>query len=279
MSESEQKQSFESQLSRAHSVIRDPVYTPWNSKETKLLCNWGNVCRQYSSDHNRARRFYSTIDNIIKFLSMVIATTVTAAAALSTNDDRTTEIVLGALLIFINAISSYWNFAGNAESHKSTSAGFSKIARNIQIEVVRDVEMRQAFTTFIEKISIEYEYIMEDAPPVFTCCKVSDQTKDVHQISSTIDAFGIGKSIHTNDNSQRADIVKSQLIRLDSVVSLRSDDSLIAQIGETMREHSDRSDSEKSKHSDRIDSEKSKHSDRSDSEKSKHSDQVAIQID
>lgn len=164
-------------------------------------------------------------------------------------DIRTTEIVLGGFLIFVNAISSYWDFAGNAESHKSSAAGFHKIARNIQIEVVRDPEMRQPFPTFVEKVSLEYEYILDDAPAVFSCCKKNEEKSDMKRIVSTTDAYGIGKSVPFSPSNEdpRIKMITAKLKRNKSVSSQRSDDSLIAQVNETMREHSDRSNSEKSK--------------------------------
>jgi hypothetical protein len=146
--------------------------TVWSDECENLLSEWSEKASCFRWLHNRCeikyrRRYY------LFSIPVIILSTLTGTANFGMDSYIPEEqqafatAVVGGLNIFAGILSTLQNFlkvAENMEAHRQAGVSWSKLGRNISIELALDPSRRVIASDFLKLMRAEYDRLIEQSP-------------------------------------------------------------------------------------------------------------------
>lgn len=148
----------------------------WTSECEILLAEWSEKATCYRWLHNTSEKKYR-LRYYMFSIPVIILSTLTGAANVGLSsyvpesNQSTAQAIVGGINIFAGILSTLQNFLKVAElmeSHRSAGVSWSKLGRNISIELAIDPERRQNCHDFLAICRAEYDRLIEQSPLITT---------------------------------------------------------------------------------------------------------------
>ena len=159
-------------IDKHSSISEDNMFDPtWTREQEKILSGWCEKGRCYFWLHTESERVFRRGHHRFS-IPVIILSTLTGTANFAINSvpegyKETAQLTIGAVNIFAGVIStlqSFLRFAENMESHRVSAQSWSKLARNIQVELVQDPSRRTNAHDFMKVTKSEYDRLIEQSP-------------------------------------------------------------------------------------------------------------------
>ncbi len=150
------------------------VKLQWSETTEQLLVSWADIATCYKWLHDQSYRMFEK-KNFAFSIPIIILSTVTGTLSVGMNSIvpeewvHTAQIAVGGINIFTGIISTLQNFfhyAQLSEAHLNAGIGWSKLQRNIAIELSVDRKFRKDADTFIRVCRADYDRLLEQSPTV-----------------------------------------------------------------------------------------------------------------
>jgi len=154
------------------SVVGDTGGAEWSDEVEVLLAEWSEKSSCYRYLHNRCEKKYRMRYYCFS-LPVIVLSTLSGAASvgLSTyvpeKHQQTGSAIVGCTNIFAGIISTlqqFFKFAEQNEAHRSAGISWSKLGRNICIELAIDPARRTNCHDFLSICRAEYDRLIEQSP-------------------------------------------------------------------------------------------------------------------
>jgi hypothetical protein len=148
--------------------------TRWNEECEELLAEWSEKASCYRWLHGRSEKKYKKQYYMFS-IPVIILSTLTGAANVGMDSFVPTEkkaiagAVVGGVNIFAGILSTLQNFLKVAElmeSHRSSGVAWSKLGRNIAIELALDHKRRGIQNDFLKIARAEFDRLIESSPMI-----------------------------------------------------------------------------------------------------------------
>ena len=159
-------------IDKHSSISEENMFDPtWTREQEKILSGWCEKGRCYFWLHTESERVFRRGHHRFS-IPVIILSTLTGTANFAINSvpegyKETAQLTIGAVNIFAGVIStlqSFLRFAENMESHRVSAQSWSKLARNIQVELVQDPSRRTNAHDFMKVTKSEYDRLIEQSP-------------------------------------------------------------------------------------------------------------------
>ncbi len=146
----------------------------WTIQIEELLRRWGDISACYKWLHDESFRVYKN-SNYWYSIPIILLSTIAGGLNLSLTGYVPAEYLsvsqagIGALNIFTGVLTTLQNFfkyAQLSESHANASQGWSKIQRNIEVELKLEKEFRTDADRFLRDCRRDYDRLIEQSPPI-----------------------------------------------------------------------------------------------------------------
>ena len=146
----------------------------WNTQTEELVASWGDIASCYKWLHDQAFRKYNKI-NYRMSIPVIVLSTVTGTVSVGMQSLVPPEWVnyaqqmVGAVNIItgiITTLQNFFRFAQVSEGHQHASTGWSKLERNIRIELKIDRLYRKDADSFMKVCRAEYDRLLEQSPVI-----------------------------------------------------------------------------------------------------------------
>ncbi len=150
------------------------VLEVWSPECERLLAEWSEKGSCYRWLHTRSEKKYRTRYYCFS-IPVIILSTLTGAMNVGMDsfiDDEQRPIasaIVGGINIFAGILGTLQNFlkvAETMESHRASSVSWSKLGRNISIELAIDPIRRQNAHDFLSICRAEYDRLIEQSPTI-----------------------------------------------------------------------------------------------------------------
>lgn len=144
----------------------------WSEEVERLLKEWSEKSSSYRWLHTKCEKKYR-MRYFCFSIPVIILSTLTGAAnvGLSSyvpeNKQSTAQAIVGGVNIFAGIISTLQNFlkvAEAMEAHRISGVAWSKLGRNISIEMALDPARRTNCSDFLSICRAEYDRLIEQSP-------------------------------------------------------------------------------------------------------------------
>jgi len=143
----------------------------WSPEVERLLKEWSEKSSSYrwlynTSEKKYRRRYYSFSIPVIILSTLTGAANVGLSSYIPEEDQSTAQAVVGAFNIFSGILGTLQNFlqvAETMESNRAASVAWSKLGRNISIELAIDPKRRQNCHDFLSICRAEYDRLIESS--------------------------------------------------------------------------------------------------------------------
>ena len=166
------KKDVADDIDKHSSVSEDIMFDPtWTPEQEQILARWSEKGQCYRWLHTEAERTFRK--GHYRFaIPVIILSTLTGTANFAINSvpeeyKETAQLTIGAVNIFAGVIStlqSFLRYAENMESHRVAAISWSKLARNIQVELALDPSRRTNAHDCMKVSRAEYDRLIEQAP-------------------------------------------------------------------------------------------------------------------
>lgn len=150
------------------------VNLEWNDPVEKLLVSWADISMCYTWIYEKSYRHLNNLN--YKFsLPIIILSTITGTLSMSLRSivpdgyQDTVQFGLGAINIFtgiITTLQNFFRYAQQSESSLTATTDWSKLHRNIKIELSIERHNRRPATEFVRSIRQEYERLLNSRPVI-----------------------------------------------------------------------------------------------------------------
>lgn len=146
----------------------------WTKHTEDLLASWGDISTCYKWMHEESFRKYYKINYMMAF-PIIVLSTITGTVSVGMNSlvppayvDIAQQAVGGVNIItgIITTLQNYFRFAQLSESHQNSSVGWSKLERNIRVELKMDRKTRKDADSFMKVCRNEYDRLLEQSPVI-----------------------------------------------------------------------------------------------------------------
>lgn len=170
----------------------------WSPEVERLLAEWSEKASCYRWLHNRAEkkyrlRYYSFSLPVIVLSTLSGAASVGLSSYVPEKHQQTGSAIVGCVNIFAGIISTlqqFFKFAEQNEAHRSAGVAWSKLGRNISIELAIDPNRRTNCHDFLAIGRAEYDRLIEQSP------LIGDDI--IAQFKSKFKAYEVSKPAITN---------------------------------------------------------------------------------
>ena len=144
----------------------------WSNECELLLAEWSEKASCFRWLHSRSEKKYR-FRYYLYSIPVIILSTLTGAANVGLSSyvpeskQSTAQAIVGCVNIFAGIISTLQNFLKVVEfmeSHRSAGVSWSKLGRNISIELAIDPNRRQNCHDFLNICRAEYDRLIEQSP-------------------------------------------------------------------------------------------------------------------
>ena len=152
----------------------DKIRIIWDQPTENLLSSWADIATCYNWMHDISFRKFQK-KNFRFSLPVIILSTLTGTLNLALQGYVPQAYInyaqagIGSVNIFtgiLTTLQNYFRYAENSESHKNASIGWSKLQRNISIELSYKIKSRKDADTFVKVCRMEYDRLLEQSPIV-----------------------------------------------------------------------------------------------------------------
>ncbi len=149
-------------------------YAAWSNEVEELLSEWAEKAGCFRWLHTRSEKKYRRRYYMFS-IPVIILSTLTGTANFGMDSyvpesgQATATAVVGGLNIFAGILSTLQNFlkvAENMEANRAAGVAWSKLGRNISIELALDPKRRTKATDFLKLSRAEYDRLIEQSPIV-----------------------------------------------------------------------------------------------------------------
>jgi len=146
----------------------------WSEECEHLLAEWSEKASCFRWLHNRSEKKYKYRYYCFS-IPVIVLSTLTGTANfgmdsyVSESNKSTATAIVGGLNLFAGILSTLQNFLKVAElmeSHRSAGVSWSKLGRNISIELALDPERRKPNGDFLKLCRSEYDRLIEQSPSI-----------------------------------------------------------------------------------------------------------------
>ncbi len=147
-------------------------YAAWSNEVEELLSEWAEKAGCFRWLHTRSEKKYRRRYYMYS-IPVIILSTLTGTANFGMDSyvpesgQATATAVVGGLNIFAGILSTLQNFlkvAENMEANRAAGVAWSKLGRNISIELALDPKRRTKATDFLKLSRAEYDRLIEQSP-------------------------------------------------------------------------------------------------------------------
>ena len=150
----------------------DPHLECWTEEAENLLAEWSEKAGCYRWLHDKSEKKYRKRYYLFSIPVIVLSTlTGTANFGMSSyvdeDDESTAKAIVGGLNLFAGLLSTLQTFlkvCEQMENHRSSGVAWSKLGRNIQIELALDHSRRSSCHDFLNICRAEYDRLIEQSP-------------------------------------------------------------------------------------------------------------------
>lgn len=148
----------------------------WTQQTEELLKQWGDISACYKWLHDQSFRKYKRI-NYWYSIPIIILSTVAGTLNVSLAGYvppaylNYAQAGIGAMNIFtgvLTTLQSFFSYAQLSESHNNAAMGWSKMHRNIIIELNLEQQFRTDADRFLRDCRRDYDRLLEQSPPIPT---------------------------------------------------------------------------------------------------------------
>ena len=144
----------------------------WTDEAEQLLKDWSEKAGCYRWLHDKSEKKYRVRYYLFSIPVIVLSTlTGTANFGMSSyikeEQENTAKAIVGGLNLFAGLLSTLQTFlkvVEQMESHRSSGVAWSKLGRNIQIELALDHNRRSPCNDFLNICRAEYDRLIEQSP-------------------------------------------------------------------------------------------------------------------
>ena len=144
----------------------------WHPKQEKLIKSWGEKALGYRWIHHRCAVRHSTAHTNFSIINIAMTTLAGLGTLVASSEDENSQILLY-VFSFLNlsaaGIASVHKFLRCGEQYESnmqTSKLFSRLARDISLELSLEPEDRMNAVEYCHKVREDYDKIIDHAPEV-----------------------------------------------------------------------------------------------------------------
>ena len=146
----------------------------WSDEIEELLSEWGEVAMCYAYLHNFGERKYKKKYHHLQ-IPIIILSTLTGTANFATDSyvpeayKQGFSAAVGSLNIFcgiLGTLLSFLRYAEQFEGHRIAGLAWSKLSRNIEIELSLHDKKRKPCRDFLKLCRSEYDNLLESSPNV-----------------------------------------------------------------------------------------------------------------
>jgi len=160
-------------------TIKTPRQLPddieeWSDEIEELLSEWGEVAMCYAYLHNFGQRKYKKKYHHLQ-IPIIILSTLTGTANFATDSYVPTDFKqgfsagVGSLNIFcgiLGTLLSFLRYSEIYEGHRIAALAWSKLSRNIEIELSLQDKKRKPCRDFLKICRSEYDNLLESSPNI-----------------------------------------------------------------------------------------------------------------
>ena len=146
----------------------------WTKEQEELLASWSERASGYRWLHTRSEKLYRC-RNYTFTIPVIILSTLTGTANFAMDSfipEENKQIAMacvGGVNIFAGILSTLQNFLRYAElmeSHRVAEVSWSKLSRDIAVELTLEPKMRKPAFDFLNVCRAEYDRLIEQSPPI-----------------------------------------------------------------------------------------------------------------
>ncbi|CAN0272701.1 unnamed protein product [Ectocarpus sp. 6 AP-2014] len=154
----------------------------WTDSSLGLIENWYNKCEQAAKDHTEAAVRARRLNVRVALPSIVLGAAATGLAFFSVGDEgnETSQAEATAVSVSLAVLTSAFSVVGGMSSlfslserqsqHISAAAGFSNLAKKIQVHLFLPMELRSQCEVVLTDISGEYTSLVTTSPLLYLGC-------------------------------------------------------------------------------------------------------------
>lgn len=153
---------------------KDTSSQKWTKEQEELLASWSERAAGYRWLHSRSEKLYRC-RNYTFTIPVIILSTLTGTANFAMDsfvpeeNKQMAMACVGGVNIFAGILSTLQNFLRYAElmeSHRVCEVSWSKLSRDIAVELTLEPKMRKPAFDFLNVCRAEYDRLIEQSPPI-----------------------------------------------------------------------------------------------------------------
>ena len=146
----------------------------WSEEIEELLSEWGEIAMCYAYLHNFSQRKYKAKYHHFQ-IPIIVLSTLTGTANFATDSyvpqhlKQGFSAAVGSLNIFcgiLGTLLSFLRYSEIYEGHRISALAWSKLSRNIEIELSLHDKKRKPCRDFLKVCRAEYDNLLESSPNV-----------------------------------------------------------------------------------------------------------------
>jgi hypothetical protein len=153
---------------------KDTSNQKWTKEQEELLASWSERAAGYRWLHSRSEKLYRC-RNYTFTIPVIILSTLTGTANFAMDSfvpethKQMAMACVGGVNIFAGILSTLQNFLRYAElmeSHRVCEVSWSKLSRDISVELMLEPKLRKPAFDFLNVCRAEYDRLIEQSPPI-----------------------------------------------------------------------------------------------------------------
>lgn len=173
----------------------------WNEKLEEYFASTGEKAHCLAWIHKKAEAMFSNSSTFIDLPVIILSTLIGATSIGSKSlfgESEAAPVVLGIVSIFVsilNTVGTYFAWSRRAESHRISNIQYSRMYRNISVEMSLPRHERTKPAELLRQVRIEYDRLNEISPliPPKIVREFNDRFKDEKEISQPEEVNGLEK--------------------------------------------------------------------------------------
>ena len=148
-------------------------FVEWSSEHERILIDWADKALCFRWLHSKSNDHYSHL-NTLYTIPVIIMSTLTGTANFAldrfpTDYQGMATIAIGSVNIIagiITTISQFLKIAELNEAHRASAVSWSKLYRNIKLELAKSPNERKQVINMLNNSKEEYDRLMETSPSI-----------------------------------------------------------------------------------------------------------------
>lgn len=208
-----------------NNINSNAINAEWTSYYENIFASWCDCAMCYRYLHSNCNRYYSHLNTLFT-IPVIGISTLTGVANFA--QDKIPEdfrsyytIIIGAFNIFagfISTVAQFLKISELNESHRVSSISWSKLHRNIKIELTKKPTERESVYTYLKKTKEQYDLLIEVSPEIPQKEILKFNKKFKHELFFKPEICG--ELISVKENMYKSDIKEEEDLKV--VVAIRN---------------------------------------------------------